>query len=179
MPVLAAVAEELALCASNPLSTRDDVAAAIADELGAAVFAVHGVDRDTFRQVDGVLASRPTLVVDDGADLTATIHSRRRDLLGGIAGGTEVTSAGVLRATNILLAGKVLVVVGYGWCGRGLPGGLEGGFTLIELMVVVLTIAILIAIAIATFLGARQRALVATGMARAGRDAPGSPATSA
>jgi adenosylhomocysteinase len=154
---------ELALCASNPLSTKDDVAAAIADELGAAVFAVHGADRDSFwRQVDGVLASRPTLVVDDGADLTATIHTRRRDLLAGIAGGTEVTStgvlrarnmaregalaypllavndaatkhlfdnrygtgqstiAGILRATNVLLAGKVLVVVGYGWCGRGL-----------------------------------------------------------
>jgi adenosylhomocysteinase len=154
---------ELALCASNPLSTKDDVAAAIADELGAAVFAVHGADRDTFyRQVDGVLASRPTLVVDDGADLSATIHTRRRDLLADIAGGTEVTSTGVLRArnmaregaltypllavndaatkhlfdnrygtgqstidgilraTNLLLAGKVLVVVGYGWCGRGL-----------------------------------------------------------
>ena len=64
---------ELALCASNPLSTKDDVAAAIHQELGAAVFAVHGADRDTFyRQVAGVLASRPTLVVDDGADLTAT-----------------------------------------------------------------------------------------------------------
>jgi adenosylhomocysteinase len=160
---LVAGGAELALCASNPLSTKDDVAAAIADELGAAVFAVHGADRDTFwRQVDGVLASRPTLVVDDGADLTATIHTRRRDLLAGIAGGTEVTSTGVLRArnmaregalaypllavndaatkhlfdnrygtgqstidgilraTNVLLAGKVLVVVGYGWCGRGL-----------------------------------------------------------
>jgi adenosylhomocysteinase len=152
----------LALCASNPLSTKDDVAAAIHDELGAAVFAVHGADRDTFyRQVDGVLASRPTLVVDDGADLTATVHTRRRDLLAGIAGGTEVTSTGVLRArnmdregalaypllavndaatkhlfdnrygtgqstidgilraTNVLLAGRVVVVVGYGWCGRG------------------------------------------------------------
>jgi adenosylhomocysteinase len=154
---------ELALCASNALSTKDDVAAAIAAELGAAVFAVHGADRDTFsRQVDGVLATRPTLVVDDGADLTATVHTRRRDLLDGIAGGTEVTTIGIqrarnmaregvlaypllavndaatkhlfdnrygtgqstldgiLRATNILLAGKVFVVVGYGWCGRGL-----------------------------------------------------------
>src|SRR5215211_3506798 len=154
---------ELALCASNALSTKDDVAAAIHDELGAAVFAVHGADRDTFhRQVDGVLATRPTLVVDDGADLTATVHTRRRDLLAGIAGATEVTTIGVvrarsmaregvlaypllavndaatkhlfdnrygtgqstldgiLRATNILLAGKVFVVVGYGWCGRGL-----------------------------------------------------------
>jgi adenosylhomocysteinase len=160
---LVAGGAELALCASNSLSTKDDVAAAIADELGVAVFAVRGADRDTFsRQVDGVLATRPTLVVDDGADLTATLHTRRRDLLEGIAGGTEVTTIGIqrarnmaregvlaypllavndaatkhlfdnrygtgqstldgiLRATNVLLAGKVLVVVGYGWCGRGL-----------------------------------------------------------
>jgi adenosylhomocysteinase len=166
---LVAGGAELALCASNPLSTKDDVAAAIHDELGAAVFAVHGADRDTFyRQVEGVLATRPTLVVDDGADLTATIHTSRRDLLAGIAGGTEVTSTGVLRArnmaregalaypllavndaatkhlfdnrygtgqstldgilraTNVLLAGKVLVVVGYGWCGRGLATRARG-----------------------------------------------------
>ena len=145
------------------------MAAAIHEELGAAVFAVHGADRDTFyRQVAGVLASRPTLVVDDGADLTATIHTSRRDLLAGIAGGTEVTSTGVLRArnmaregalaypllavndaatkhlfdnrygtgqstldgilraTNVLLAGKVLVVVGYGWCGRGVATRARG-----------------------------------------------------
>ena len=160
---------ELALCASNALSTKDDVAAAIHAELGAAVFAVHGADRDTFyRQVDGVLATRPTLVVDDGADLTATVHTRRRDLLAGIAGATEVTTIGVvrarnmaregvlaypllavndaatkhlfdnrygtgqstldgiLRATNVLLAGKVFVVVGYGWCGRGLAARARG-----------------------------------------------------
>jgi adenosylhomocysteinase len=160
---------ELALCASNALSTKDDVAAAIHAELGAAVFAVHGADRDTFhRQVDGVLATRPTLIVDDGADLTATVHTRRRDLLAGIAGATEVTTIGVvrarnmaregvlaypllavndaatkhlfdnrygtgqstldgiLRATNILLAGKVFVVVGYGWCGRGLAARARG-----------------------------------------------------
>jgi adenosylhomocysteinase len=166
---LAAGGAELALCASNALSTKDDVAAAIHDELGAAVFAVHGADRDTFhRQVDGVLASRPTLVVDDGADLTATVHTRRRELLAGIAGATEVTTIGVvrarnmaregvlaypllavndaatkhlfdnrygtgqstldgiLRATNILLAGKVFVVVGYGWCGRGLAARARG-----------------------------------------------------
>ena len=160
---------ELALCASNPLSTKDDVAAAIHEELGAAVFAVHGADRDTFhRQVDGVLASRPTLLVDDGADLTAAVHTRRRDLLAGIAGATEVTSTGmlrarnmaregvlaypllavndaatkhlfdnrygtgqstidgILRATNVLLAGKVVVVVGYGWCGRGVASRARG-----------------------------------------------------
>src|SRR4029453_5672094 len=97
---------ELALCASNALSTKDDVAAAIAAELGAAVFAVHGADRETFhRQADGVLAPRPTLVVDDGADLTATIHTRRRDLLGSIAGGTEVTTIGIQRARNMAREG--------------------------------------------------------------------------
>jgi adenosylhomocysteinase len=159
---LVAGGAELALCASNPLSTKDDVAAAIHADLGAQVFAIHGCDRDTFyRQVEGVLATRPTLILDDGADLTATIHARRPELLPTIAGGTEVTSTGVLRArnmaregelrypmialndadtkhlfdnrygtgqntidgilraTNVLLAGSVLVVVGYGWCGRG------------------------------------------------------------
>jgi adenosylhomocysteinase len=160
---------ELALCASNPLSTKDDVAAAIHDELGAAVFAVHGADRETFhRQLDAVLDTRPTLVVDDGADLTARLHRDRRDLLGGVLGATEVTSSGVLRArnlaregalaypllavndaatkhlfdnrygtgqstidgilraTNTLLAGKVLVVVGYGWCGHGVATRARG-----------------------------------------------------
>jgi adenosylhomocysteinase len=160
--VLVAGGAELALCGSNPLSTKDDVAAAIHADLGAQVFAVRGCDRDTFyRQVDGVLASEPTLILDDGADLTATIHSSRPELLPAIAGATEVTSTGVLRArnmaregalrypmialndadtkhlfdnrygtgqntvdgilraTNLLLAGSVFVVVGYGWCGRG------------------------------------------------------------
>jgi adenosylhomocysteinase len=160
---------ELALCASNPLSTKDDVAAAIHDELGAAVFAVNGADRETFhRQLDAVLDTRPTLVVDDGADLTARLHRDRRDLLGGVLGATEVTSSGVLRArnlaregalaypllavndaatkhlfdnrygtgqstidgilraTNTLLAGKVLVVVGYGWCGHGVATRARG-----------------------------------------------------
>jgi len=103
---LVAGGAELALCASNALSTKDDVAAAIHAELGAAVFAVHGADRDTFhRQVDGVLATRPTLVVDDGADLTATVHTRRRDLLAGIAGATEVTTIGVVRARNMAREG--------------------------------------------------------------------------
>jgi adenosylhomocysteinase len=166
---LAAGGAELALCASNPLSTKDDVAAAIHDELGAAVFAVHGADRATFRrQLDAVLDTRPTLVVDDGADLTARLHAGRRDLLGRVLGATEVTSTGVLRArnlaregrlaypllavndaatkhlfdnrygtgqstidgilraTNVLLAGKVLVVVGYGWCGHGVAARARG-----------------------------------------------------
>jgi adenosylhomocysteinase len=166
---LVAGGAELSLCGSNPLSTKDDVAAAIHEQLGARVFAIHGCDRDTFyRQVEGVLAARPTLILDDGADLTATIHADRTELLGGIVGGTEVTSTGVmrirnmagegalrypmlalndadtkhlfdnrygtgqntidgiLRATNVLLAGSVLVVVGYGWCGRGVAQRARG-----------------------------------------------------
>ncbi len=153
---------EMALCASNPLSTKDDVAAAIHVDFGAQVFAIRGCDRETYyRQVEGALAIKPTVIIDDGADLTTTIHTKRTDLLNDIIGGTEVTSTGVLRirnmardgalqypmfavndadtkhlfdnrygtgqntidgilrATNVLLAGSVFVVVGYGWCGRG------------------------------------------------------------
>jgi adenosylhomocysteinase len=152
----------VALCASNPLSTKDDVAAAIHVDYGADVYAIHGCDRETFyRQVAGALSHPPTIVVDDGADLTATIHQKRGELLSTIVGGTEVTSTGVyrirnmardgalrypvvplndaltkhlfdnrygtgqntidgiLRAAHVLLAGSVLVVAGYGWCGRG------------------------------------------------------------
>jgi len=159
---LIAAGAEMALCASNPLSTKDDVAAAIHVDFGAQVFAIRGCDRETYyRQVEGALAIKPTVIIDDGADLTTTIHTKRTDLLNDIIGGTEVTSTGVLRirnmaregalrypmfaindadtkhlfdnrygtgqntidgilrATNVLLAGSVFVVVGYGWCGRG------------------------------------------------------------
>jgi adenosylhomocysteinase len=159
---LVAGGAELALCASNPLSTKDDVAAAIHEDLGARVYAVHGDDLDAFhRQIERALAIGPQLVLDDGADLTTTMHTRHPELLDAVLGGTEVTSAGVqrlrnmaregelrwpmlslndaltkhlfdnrygtgqntidgiLRATNVLLAGSVLVVAGYGWCGRG------------------------------------------------------------
>jgi adenosylhomocysteinase len=99
---------ELALCASNPLSTKDDVAAAIHADFGARVFAIHGCDRDTFyRQVDGALSVRPTFVVDDGADLTATIHTSRRELLDEVLGASEVTSTGVLRARNMAKDGAL------------------------------------------------------------------------
>lgn len=166
---LVAGGAQVALCASNPLSTKDDVAAAIQRDLGAEVFAVHGCDRDTYyRQVNGALDIGPTLIVDDGADLTATVHERRPELLPGIIGGTEITSTGVirmrnmaadaalrypvlptndavtkhlfdnrygtgqntidgiLRATNILLAGSTVVVAGYGWCGRGVAARARG-----------------------------------------------------
>ncbi|MEU9605867.1 adenosylhomocysteinase [Streptomyces sp. NPDC048057] len=166
---LVAGGAQVALCASNPLSTKDDVAAAIQRDLGAEVFAVHGCDRDTYyRQMAGALDIRPTLVVDDGADLTATIHEERPELLADIVGGTEITSTGVvrmrnmaadgvlrypvlptndaltkhlfdnrfgtgqntvdglLRATNMLLAGATVVVAGYGWCGRGVAARARG-----------------------------------------------------
>jgi adenosylhomocysteinase len=167
--VLAEGGAQLALCASNPLSTQDDVAASLWRDLGVAVYAIRGCDRETFyRQVGSALAVRPNLVLDDGADLTATLHKEHRELLPGIVGGTEITSSGVLRlsnmarcgeltypvipvndamtkylfdnrygtgqntidgilrATNILLAGKVLVVCGYGWCGRGVAARARG-----------------------------------------------------
>src|SRR6266498_3642169 len=160
---LVAGGAELALCASNPLSTKDDVAAAIHEDLGARVYAVHGDDLDAFhQQIERALAIGPQLDLDDGADLTTTMHARHPELLDAVLGGTEVTSAGVqrlrnmaregalrwpmlslndaltkhlfdnrygtgqntvdgiLRATNVLLAGAVLVVAGYGWCGRGI-----------------------------------------------------------
>src|ERR671925_354567 len=99
---------ELSLCASNPLSTKDDVAAAIHADYGARVFAIYGSDRDTFyKQVAGVLASEPQIVVDDGADLTTTIHRERPELLDNIVGGTEVTSTGVLRIRNMATAGAL------------------------------------------------------------------------
>jgi adenosylhomocysteinase len=166
---LVAGGASVALCSSNPLSTKDDVAAAIHVDHGAHVYAIHGCDRETFyRQVDGALSHAPNVVVDDGADLTAIIHRDRPDLLPDVIGGTEVTTAGVhrirnmardgvlrypmipvndaltkhlfdnrygtgqstidgiLRGAHVLLAGSVLVVAGYGWCGRGVATRARG-----------------------------------------------------
>ena len=152
----------VALCASNPLSTQDEVAAALAEE-GVNVYAWRGETTQEYYQcIEDVLAHKPEITVDDGADLVATIHSKRRDLLEEVKGGTEETTTGVvrlkalakqgklgypiiavndaytkylfdnrygtgqstldglLRATSVLLAGKRLVVAGYGWCGRGI-----------------------------------------------------------
>ena len=149
------------LCASNPLSTQDDVAAALVEEQ-VGVFAIKGEDRETYyRHIQQALDLRPHITMDDGADLVTTVHEQRRDVLPGIAGGTEETTTGVirlramardgvlgypiiavndartkhlfdnrygtgqstidglLRATNLLLAGRVVVVCGYGLCGRG------------------------------------------------------------
>ncbi len=154
---------EVALCASNPLSTQDEVAAALVKHFEIPTFAIKGEDSATYyRHLNAALDLNPNVTMDDGADLVSEIHSKRRELLPTILGGTEETTTGVirlramaqegvlgypivavndantkhmfdnrygtgqstldgvLRATNILFAGRVLVVAGYGWCGRGL-----------------------------------------------------------
>ena len=165
---LQAAGAELALCASNPLSTRDDVCAHLVRDHGLAVYARYDEDLDTYRRhVDQVLAHRPHVVMDDGADLIAVLHERPPSGPG-LLGALEETTAGVrrvralaaegllrfpavavndtptkrlfdnrygtgqntidgiLRATNALLAGKVAVVAGYGWVGRGIALRLRG-----------------------------------------------------
>jgi adenosylhomocysteinase len=160
---------ELRLCASNPLSTQDDVAAALVEEYGIPVFAICGEDNETYyRHIHQALEHGPHMTMDDGADVVATLHKDRRDLLEGVVGGTEETTTGVIRlramaaagalgypilavneaatkhlfdnrygtgqstidgiirATNILLAGKTFVVAGYGWCGRGVASRARG-----------------------------------------------------
>lgn len=154
---------EVFLCASNPLSTQDEVASALVKFFNVSVFAIKGEDRETYySHISSVLEERPLFTIDDGADLVTTLHTKRRDLLEGTRGGTEETTTGVirlrsmakegvlkypiiavndarskflfdnrygtgqstidgiLRATNILLAGKKFVIFGYGWCGKGL-----------------------------------------------------------
>jgi len=154
---------QVTLCASNPLSTQDDVAAALVAHYGIAVHAIHGEDTETYyRHIDAALEARPRITLDDGADLVSRLHLHRTDLLADMLGGTEETTTGVIRlramaaggalrypmiavndaltkhlfdnrygtgqstldgiirATNILLAGKAFVVCGYGWCGRGI-----------------------------------------------------------
>ncbi|HQU17981.1 MAG TPA: adenosylhomocysteinase [Fimbriimonadaceae bacterium] len=153
---------EVAVCASNPLSTQDDVAAALVEHYDMQAFCVNGADSATYyRHINQALDIRPTITMDDGADTVGVIHNERRNLIEGIVGGTEETTTGVirlramakdgvlgypiiavndadtkhlfdnrygtgqstldgiLRATNILLAGMTVVVAGYGWCGRG------------------------------------------------------------
>ena len=150
------------LCASNPLSTQDDVAASLVKDYGISVFAIKGEASETYyKHINSVLDKAPQVSMDDGADLISTVHSGRKELIGKIIGGTEETTTGVvrlkimekkgvlqypiiavneaktkhffdnrygtgqstidgiMRATNILLAGKKFVVVGYGWCGKG------------------------------------------------------------
>ena len=166
---LAAGGAQVSLCASNPLSTQDDVASCLAVNHGIATYAIKGEDHDTYyRHIESVLDSKPKITMDDGADLVSMIHTKRRDLLPGILGGTEETTTGVIRleslasegalaypiiavnnadtkhlfdnrygtgqstldgiirATNLLVAGMKFVVVGYGWCGRGVAQRARG-----------------------------------------------------
>ena len=153
---------EVALCASNPLSTQDDVAAALVAEYGIPTYAINGEDHDTYyAHINAVLDHSPNITLDDGADLVATLHTTRADALPGVFAGCEETTTGVIRlrsladagklkypivavndadtkhffdnrygtgqstldgitrATNMLWAGKNVVICGYGWCGRG------------------------------------------------------------
>lgn len=160
---------ELVLCASNPLSTQDDVAAALVQHYQIPTFAIRGEDGSTYyRHIAEALDHRPQLTMDDGADLVSELHKNRSDLLAEVIGGTEETTTGVLRlramaadhalkfpviavndamtkhlfdnrygtgqstldgiirATNILLAGKTFTIAGYGWCGRGIAMRAKG-----------------------------------------------------
>lgn len=160
---------DLVLTASNPLSTQDDVAAALVNMYEIPTFAIKGEDNVTYyKHISAALDHKPHMTMDDGADLVSTIHKDRRELLPGIIGGTEETTTGVIRlramaadkmldfpviavndamtkhlfdnrygtgqstvdgivrATNVLLAGKRFVIAGYGWCGRGLASRARG-----------------------------------------------------
>jgi adenosylhomocysteinase len=163
MRTLKAGGADARLCASNPLSTQDDVAAALVIHHGVPVFAIKGEDNPTYyRHIHQAIEHTPQMTMDDGADTVGVIHKERTDLLDGIIGGTEETTTGVIRlramaadgvlgypivavndattkhffdnrygtgqstidgiirATNVLLAGKTVVVAGYGWCSRGI-----------------------------------------------------------
>jgi adenosylhomocysteinase len=169
MLTLKAGGAQLALCASNPLSTQDDTAAALVHEHDIPVYAQKGEDHDRYyKHLAAVLATRPQLTMDDGADLISQLHGARKDLAGDVIGGTEETTTGVIRlrameregvlafpviavndadtkhlfdnrygtgqstldgiirATNVLLAGRTVVVAGYGMCGRGVAARAKG-----------------------------------------------------
>jgi len=166
---LTAGGADLVLTASNPLSTQDDVAAALVNIYEVPTYAIKGENNVTYyKHISAALDHKPHMTMDDGADLVSTIHKERRELLPGIIGGTEETTTGVIRlramaadgmlqfpviavndamtkhffdnrygtgqstldgiirATNVLLAGKNFVVAGYGWCGRGLASRARG-----------------------------------------------------
>ncbi|MCU0520485.1 MAG: adenosylhomocysteinase [Anaerolineae bacterium] len=166
---LVAGGADLVLVASNPLSTQDDVAAALVTYDEIPVYAIKGEDNDTYYEhISAALDHRPHLTMDDGADLVSMMHKNRREVLGNVVGGTEETTTGVIRlramalegaleypiiavndamtkhlfdnrygtgqstldgiirATNVLIAGKVFVVGGYGWCSRGIAMRAKG-----------------------------------------------------
>ena len=169
MRTLQAGGADIVLTASNPLSTQDDVAAALVNHFEIPTFAIKGEDNATYyKHLHAALDHKPQMTMDDGADLVSVLHKDRRDLLSGVIGGTEETTTGVIRlramaadkalnfaiiavndamtkhlfdnrygtgqstidgivrATNVLLAGKNFVVAGYGWCGRGLASRARG-----------------------------------------------------
>jgi adenosylhomocysteinase len=160
---------DIVLCASNPLSTQDDVAASLVANYEIPVYAIKGEDNTTYYQhIKAALDHKPHMTMDDGADLVSLLHKERRELLDGVVGGTEETTTGVIRlramahegalkfpiiaindantkhmfdnrygtgqstldgvirATNVLLAGKTIVVAGYGWCSRGIAMRAQG-----------------------------------------------------
>ncbi|MGH2769837.1 MAG: adenosylhomocysteinase, partial [Actinomycetota bacterium] len=105
---LAAGGAEISLCASNPLSTQDDVAAALVSHFGQSVFAVRGIENEGYYwHIQQALALRPHLTVDDGADLVSTLHAEREDLIGEVIGGTEETTTGVLRLRSMAAEGAL------------------------------------------------------------------------
>lgn len=160
---------DVVLCASNPLSTQDDVAASLVKDYGIPVFAIKGEDNKTYyKHLLSALDHKPTITMDDGADLVSAIHKERKELIPQIVGSMEETTTGVIRlkamekdgslkipviavndadtkhlfdnrygtgqstidgiirATDTLIAGKVFVVAGYGWCGKGLAMRAKG-----------------------------------------------------
>jgi adenosylhomocysteinase len=169
MRTLKAGGADVVLCASNPLSTQDDTAAALVDEYDVSVFAIKGEDNDTYYQhIEAAVDHKPHITMDDGADVIGVLHSARREQLGDVIAGTEETTTGVIRlkalerdgklgfpvvavneartkhlfdnrygtgqstvdgiirATNVLFAGKRFVVAGYGWVGRGVAMRAKG-----------------------------------------------------
>ncbi len=168
MLALQAGGADIALCASNPLSTQDDVAAALCD-YGIPTYAIKGEDEQTYySHIEAVIATKPHMSMDDGCDLVTTIYTKHNALLADMIGGCEETTTGVIRlkamqkdgvlpypviavnnaltkhmfdnrygtgqstldgiirSTNVLLAGRTVVVVGYGWCGRGVASRASG-----------------------------------------------------
>ena len=169
MRTLKAGGAEVVLCASNPLSTQDDVAAALVQHYGIRTYAIKGEDTETYyAHIDAAIDSKPQITMDDGADVVGRIHAERPEVIEGIIGGTEETTTGVIRlaamsddgalkypivavneantkhlfdnrygtgqstidgivrATNRLIAGRTVVVSGYGWCGRGIAMRADG-----------------------------------------------------
>ena len=169
MLTLKSAGADVSLCASNPLSTQDDVAAALVTLHGISTYAIKGEDNDTYyRHINSTLDQAPRITMDDGADLVATLHRSRTEQLANLIGGSEETTTGIIRlrsmaaagalrypiiavndadtkhlfdnrfgtgqstldgitrATNVLWAGKRVVVCGYGWCGRGIAARARG-----------------------------------------------------